>query len=116
MPFHLSAKLIPTSSGTSEASMLRLLRLLQFPVPTCLCERCLSTVYVAAESKNGLVYFTSDSDAMITKGLARLLSMGLSGNTAEAIQRVKPEFIKVAGLQASLTAGCVCRADYYVPG
>lgn len=62
-------------------------------------------MYVAAEAKDGLVYFKSDSDAMITKGLAGLLSIGLSGNTAEAIQTVKPEFIKVAGLQASLTAG-----------
>lgn len=44
---------------------------------------------------------------MITKGMARLLSVGLSGNTAEAIQKVKPEFIKEAGLQASLTAGFV---------
>lgn len=42
---------------------------------------------------------------MITKGLAGLLAMGLSGNPPEAIQTVKPEFIQVAGLQASLTAG-----------
>lgn len=65
-------------------------------------------MYVAAEVKDdGLVYFQTDSDAMITKGLAGLLSMGLSGNTPESIQTVKPEFIKVAGLHASLTAGCV---------
>lgn len=67
--------------------------------------RCLSTVYVAAEVKDGLVYYSTDSDAMITKGLAGLLAMGLSGNSPEAIQAVKPEFIQVAGLQASLTAG-----------
>lgn len=70
-----------------------------------MCARCLSTVYVAAEVKDGLVYFQTDSDAMITKGLAGMLAMGLSGNTPESIQTVKPEFIKVAGLQASLTAG-----------
>ncbi|CAN0507555.1 unnamed protein product, partial [Ectocarpus sp. 12 AP-2014] len=66
---------------------------------------CLSTVYVAAEVKDGLIYYSTDSDAMITKGLAGLLAMGLSGNSPEAIQTVKPEFIQVAGLQASLTAG-----------
>ncbi|CAM9671602.1 unnamed protein product [Pylaiella littoralis] len=66
---------------------------------------CLSTVYVAAELKDGLIYYYTDSNAMITKGLASLLAMGLSGNPPEAIQRVKPEFIQVAGLQASLTAG-----------
>ncbi|CAB1110021.1 unnamed protein product [Ectocarpus sp. CCAP 1310/34] len=67
---------------------------------------CLSTVYVAAEVKDGLIYYSTDSDAMITKGSARLLlAMGLSGNSPEAIQTVKPEFIQVAGLQASLAAG-----------
>lgn len=78
------------------------------PGPCCFLFRCLSTVYVAAEVKEGLIYYKTDSDAMITKGLAGLLSMGLSGNTAGSIQAVKPDFIKVAGLQASLTAGCVC--------
>lgn len=67
-------------------------------------------MYVAAEVKDGLIYYSTDSDAMITKGLAGLLAMGLSGNSPEAIQTVKPEFIQVAGLQASLTAGCVRRA------
>lgn len=62
-------------------------------------------MYVAAEVKDGLIYYSTDSDAMITKGLAGLLAMGLSGNPPEAIQTVKPEFIQVAGLQASLTAG-----------
>lgn len=65
-------------------------------------------MYVAAELKDGLIYYYTDSNAMITKGLANLLAMGLSGNPPEAIQRVKPEFIQVAGLQASLTAGYVC--------
>ncbi|CAN0481403.1 unnamed protein product, partial [Scytosiphon promiscuus] len=67
---------------------------------------CLPTVYVAAEVKeDGLVYFVADSDSIATTGLARLLSKGLSGNTPESIQAVKPEFIRVAGLDFSVTEG-----------
>lgn len=104
---HLSLPFISTMLYSSVSCRGRLRGYFNARPLTWLLFRCLSTVYVAAESKNGLVYYRSDSDAMITKGMARLLSVGLSGNTAEAIQKVKPEFIRVAGLQASLTAGFV---------
>ncbi|CAM9130318.1 unnamed protein product [Choristocarpus tenellus] len=68
-------------------------------------EGCLSTVHVVGESRDGLIYFRGDSDGQLTKGLVNLLLRGLSGNPAEAIQNVKPEFIRVTGLQASLTPG-----------
>lgn len=67
--------------------------------------RCLSQVHIAAEVKDGLVYYTVDSDSQLTKGLAAVLQVGLSGNSPEAIQAVKPFFMKMAGLSASLTAG-----------
>jgi sulfur transfer protein SufE/stress-induced morphogen len=66
---------------------------------------CLSTVHVSASVKNDKVYFEGDSDAQLTMGLLSVLMRGLSGNSAEAIQQVKPEFIQLAGLQASLTPG-----------
>lgn len=69
--------------------------------------RCLSRVYVAAEAKRGLIFYTIDSDSMLTKGLAAVLAEGLSGNSAEAIQAVKPYFVKMAGLSTSLTPGSV---------
>lgn len=72
-----------------------------------IARRCLSRVYVAAEAKNGLIYYTVDSDSMLTKGLAAVLAQGLSGNSAEAIQLVKPYFVKMAGISTSLTPGCV---------
>lgn len=62
-------------------------------------------MYVAGEVKDGLVYFKTDSDAMLTKGLAAILARGLSGNTPASIQGVKPEFISAAGLRSSLTPG-----------
>lgn len=64
-------------------------------------------MYVAAKVKKGLIYYTVDSDSMLTKGLAAVLAEGLSGNSADAIQAVKPYFVKMAGLSTSLTPGRV---------
>lgn len=67
---------------------------------------CLSTVFVHATlDDDGLVQYTGDSDGLLTKGLVALLVRGLSGNTAEVIQTVEPNFIEEAGIAASLTPG-----------
>ncbi|CAM9710345.1 unnamed protein product [Chrysoparadoxa australica] len=66
---------------------------------------CLSTVYVVADYENGVVNFRGDSDAQLTKGLVNILIRGLSGNSPADIQTVQPDFIRVAGLQTSLTPG-----------
>lgn len=68
---------------------------------------CLSTVYVDGKvvGKDRVIEFTGDSDGLLTKGLVALLIRGLSGNTAEQIQKVDPTFIKKAGIQSSLTPG-----------
>jgi len=68
---------------------------------------CLSTVYVDGKivGENGEIEFTGDSDGLLTKGLVALLIRGLSGNTAEQIQKVDPAFIEKAGIQSSLTPG-----------
>jgi len=68
---------------------------------------CLSTVYVDGKvtGENGEIEFTGDSDGLLTKGLVALLIRGLSGSTAEEIQKVNPAFIEKAGIQSSLTPG-----------
>lgn len=70
---------------------------------------CMSSVYVDAriviDDDNRIIEFSGDSDGVLTKGLVALLVRGLSGNTAEQIQKVNPAFIEKAGIQASLTPG-----------
>mmetsp|Transcript_16677 Transcript_16677/g.36350 ORF Transcript_16677/g.36350 Transcript_16677/m.36350 type:complete len:320 (-) Transcript_16677:458-1417(-) len=72
---------------------------------------CLSTVFVdgQAEYKDEIgdyvINFQGDSDGLMTKGLVALLVRCLSGNTAEAIQKVDPQFIKIARIDQSLTPG-----------
>jgi len=72
---------------------------------------CLSTVYVDGTAEYNdeigdyVINFLGDSDGLMTKGLVALLVRCLSGNTAEAIQKVNPEFIKIARIDQSLTPG-----------
>uniref|UniRef100_A0A7S2NSI8 Fe-S metabolism associated domain-containing protein n=1 Tax=Leptocylindrus danicus TaxID=163516 RepID=A0A7S2NSI8_9STRA len=70
---------------------------------------CLSTVHVHATLDDSVeppvVNYTGDSDGILTKGLVALLVRGLSGNTAEVIDKVTPDFVNTAGISASLTPG-----------
>lgn len=47
--------------------------------------------------------FEADSDSALTKGLAALLVLGLSGASAEVISGIPPEFVQLLGLKQSLT-------------
>ncbi|GAX23368.1 cysteine desulfuration protein SufE [Fistulifera solaris] len=71
---------------------------------------CSNTVYVdgtVIDKGDGSIRinFVGDSDGVLTKGLAALLIRGLSGNTADDIQKVDPAFIYKICYKASLTPG-----------
>ncbi|XP_043695327.1 sufE-like protein 1, chloroplastic/mitochondrial [Telopea speciosissima] len=65
---------------------------------------CVSQVWVRAYlDLDRIVHFEADSDSVLTKGLAALLVQGLSGRPVSEILKVSPDFVKLLGLQQSLT-------------
>lgn len=68
-----------------------------------LIKGCQARVWLLAEEKEGKVFFTADSDAIITKGLISLMVKVLSGQTAEAIANTDLYFIDEIGLREHLS-------------
>jgi len=64
---------------------------------------CQSRVWLAANYENGLVYFSADSDAIITKGIVSLLVRVLSGQPPQAIIDAPLDFINQIGLKENLS-------------
>jgi cysteine desulfuration protein SufE len=64
---------------------------------------CQSKVWLYASQENGIVYFTGDSDAIITKGIVNLLIRVLSGQPVDDIIQSKLEFIDHIGLKEHLS-------------
>lgn len=63
---------------------------------------CQSVVWLTAEYRDGKVYFSADSDAVIVKGLISLLIRVLSGHSPEEILSTKLEFIERIGMTSHL--------------
>ena len=64
---------------------------------------CQSRVWLHAAPQNGLVHFTADSDAMITKGIVALLVRVFNDRTPEEIIGASTDFIDTIGLRAHLS-------------
>ena len=64
---------------------------------------CQSRVWVDAELRDGKIYFTADSDAIITKGIIALLIRVLSGRTPLEIVDSDLYFIDRIGLRENLS-------------
>ena len=64
---------------------------------------CQSRVWLEARFENGKVFFTGDSDAIITKGIAALLIRVISGHTPEEILNTELVFIPKIGLKENLS-------------
>jgi cysteine desulfuration protein SufE len=68
-----------------------------------LIKGCQSRVWLNAEFKDGKVFFTADSDAIITKGIISLLVRVFSGRSPKEIIEADLDFIKEIGLQENLS-------------
>ena len=68
-----------------------------------LIKGCQSRVWLNAEHNNGIITYTADSDAIITKGIVALLIRVLSGQKAEEIAKINLEFIDDIGLKEQLS-------------
>jgi cysteine desulfuration protein SufE len=64
---------------------------------------CQSRVWLNAELRDGKVYYTADSDAIITKGIAALMVRVFTGHTPDEILNADLGFIEVIGLKEHLS-------------
>lgn len=64
---------------------------------------CQSKVWLFPELRDGKIFFTADSDAIITKGLVSLMVKVLSGHSPEEIAKADLYFIDQIGLKEHLS-------------
>lgn len=69
----------------------------------CVIQGCQSRVWVDARLEGGRVYYSADSDAIITKGIISLLIRVLNGRTPQEILSTELYFIDAIGLAANLS-------------
>lgn len=72
-------------------------------VDTNLVRGCQSRVWLHAAFNDGLVHFTADSDAVITKGIVALLVRVYNDRTPQEILGASTEFIDRIGLRTHLS-------------
>lgn len=71
--------------------------------PEYIIEGCQSKVWLHPEFRDGKVFFSGDSDALIVKGLVALVLKVYSGNTPQDILDNEPQFINDIGLDKHLS-------------
>ncbi|RIJ42025.1 SufE family protein [Pontibacter oryzae] len=75
----------------------------KYKIDDNLIKGCQSKVWLHAELKDGLLHFTADSDALITKGLVSMVIQVLSGQQPKDIADAEIYFIDKIGLQSHLS-------------
>ena len=68
-----------------------------------LIKGCQSKVWLRSEVKDNKIFFTADSDAIITKGLVAMVIRVLSGHSPEEIVNAKMNFVNQIGLTQHLS-------------
>jgi cysteine desulfuration protein SufE len=75
----------------------------QFKKDENLIKGCQAKVWLHADHSNGLIVFTADSDAIITKGLVSMVVRVLSNHTPEEIVQADLYFVDAIGLKEHLS-------------
>ena len=75
----------------------------KYKVEDNLIKGCQSRVWLNAKHNNGIITYTADSDAIITKGIVAILIRVLSNQKAEEIAKVNLVFIDDIGLKEQLS-------------
>jgi len=75
----------------------------QYKTADRLIKGCQSQVWLHAENKDGKMFYTADSDAIITKGIIALLIRVINGEAPETIAKFNFDFIQKIGLQEHLS-------------
>lgn len=68
-----------------------------------LIDGCQSRVWLQCDAKDGKLFFTAESDALIVKGIITLLIRVLSGHTPDEILNTDLYFIEKIGLKEHLS-------------
>ncbi len=66
-------------------------------------EGCQSRVWVDAKLEDGVIHYSADSDAIITKGIIALLIRVLNGRSAQEVLATELYFIDAIGLSDNLS-------------
>ena len=75
----------------------------KYKIDENLIKGCQSRVWLNAEHNNGIITYTADSDAIITKGIVAILIRVLSNQQAEEIAKENLTFIDEIGLKEQLS-------------
>lgn len=75
----------------------------EFKVGANIVPGCQSLMHLHSHLEEGKVYFTAESEALISSGLATLLTTAYSGESPETILKCPPDFLEELGISASLS-------------
>jgi cysteine desulfuration protein SufE len=75
----------------------------KYKVQSNLISGCQSRVWLQAEYRDGRIWFTADSDAVITKGLVSLMIRVLDGQSPDDILNADLSFVERIGLKEHLS-------------
>ncbi|HNP22543.1 MAG TPA: SufE family protein [Panacibacter sp.] len=75
----------------------------QYKTDDNIIKGCQSRVWLHADYKEGRIFFTADSDAVITKGLVSMVIRVLSGHAPAEIMNAELYFVDKVGLREHLS-------------